>query len=103
MAANVAVFGHEMQLGAGVDRFVAAYGLVPVRFHAAHDPVVRFVPVLTSMFVHGGFLHLLGNMLFLHIFGDNVEDRFGPLRFLVFYLGCGTVAALAQAIPALGC
>jgi membrane associated rhomboid family serine protease len=96
--ANVAVFGHEMQLGAGLDRFVAAYGLVPVRFHATHDPVVRFVPVLTSMFVHGGFLHLLGNMLFLHIFGDNVEDRFGHPRFLVFYLGCGTVAAVAQAV-----
>ena len=56
--------------------------------------------VLTSMFLHGGFLHLAGNMLYLWIFGDNVEDELGHGRFLVFYLVCGAVAALAQAVTA---
>jgi membrane associated rhomboid family serine protease len=96
IAANIVVFWHETQLGNGLERFVDVFGLTPVRFHRAHDPLVRLLPVFTSMFVHGGVLHLLGNMLFLHIFGDNVEDRFGHLRFLVFYLGCGAVAAIAQ-------
>ena len=96
IAMNVVVFWHELQLGSGLDRFVDSFGLVPVRFHGAYDPVARFVPVLTSMFVHGGLMHLLGNMLFLHIFGDNVEDRFGHFRFLAFYLGCGTIAAVVQ-------
>ena len=97
IALNVLVFWYEIRLGSAVDRFVDAFGLVPVRFHGTRDPMARFVPVLTSMFLHGGFMHLLGNMLFLHIFGDNVEDRFGHLRFLVFYLACGTIAALVQA------
>ena len=97
IALNVLVFWYEIRLGSAVDRFVDAFGLVPVRFHGTRDPMARFVPVLTSMFLHGGFMHLLGNMLFLHIFGDNVEDRFGHLRFLVFYLACGTIAAIVQA------
>jgi len=98
IATNVAVFWHEMHLGNGLERFVDSFGLIPVRFHRVHDPIARFLPVFTSMFVHGGLLHLLGNMLFLHIFGDNVEDRFGHLRFLAFYLGCGAVAAIAQTV-----
>jgi len=57
-----------------------------------------FLTILTSMFMHGGVLHLAGNMLFLWIFGDNVEDRMGHLRYLVFYLLCGTIAALAHAL-----
>ena len=96
IAANVMVFWHEIQLGAGLDRFVSAFGLVPARLHSSHAPLARFLPVLTSMFVHGGLMHLIGNMLFLHIFGDNVEDRIGHVRFLLFYLGCGAVAALLQ-------
>jgi membrane associated rhomboid family serine protease len=96
IAANVVVFWHEMRLGNGLERFVDTFGLIPRRFHGAHDPLLRFLPVFTSMFLHGGLMHLIGNMLFLHIFGDNVEDRFGHVRFLVFYLGCGTVAALLQ-------
>src|SRR5512144_3323772 len=55
--------------------------------------------VLTSMFMHGGWLHLVGNMWFLWIFGDNVEDAMGHVRFIVFYVLCGVAAALAQAIP----
>ena len=68
--------------------FVRGYGVVPARF--------EWISVFTSMFLHGGWMHILGNMLFLWIFGDNVEDRMGHGRFLVFYLLCGTVAALAH-------
>jgi membrane associated rhomboid family serine protease len=68
--------------------FVREYGLVPADF--------AWSSVFTSMFLHGGWMHFLGNMLFLWIFGDNVEDRMGHGRFVVFYLICGTIAALAH-------
>ena len=96
IAANVAVFAYELHLGRGLDRFLQVFGLVPVRFNGAEDAAIRFIPVYTSMFLHGGWLHLVGNMLFLNIFGDNVEDRLGHVRYLLFYLGCGTIAALVQ-------
>jgi membrane associated rhomboid family serine protease len=69
-------------------RFLLAYGLVPAFFN--------WPAVLTSMFLHGGWLHVLGNMLYLWIFGDNVEDRLGHGRFALFYVACGAAAALAQ-------
>jgi len=89
---NVLVFLYELSLGRGVDAFTLYWGLVPAAF--------SWVTVLTSMFLHGGFLHVAGNMLYLWIFGDNVEDRMGHGRFLVFYLLCGVAAALAQTITA---
>jgi membrane associated rhomboid family serine protease len=61
-----------------------------------------FVSVLTAMFLHGGWLHLLGNLLFLYVFGNNVEDRLGRLRFLLFYLACGVVATYGFALPFAG-
>jgi membrane associated rhomboid family serine protease len=87
---NALVFFYEFSLGERVEPFVLYYGLVPAAF--------SFVSLFTSMFLHGGFLHFAGNMLYLWIFGDNVEDRMGHGRFLVFYLLCGTAAALAQTI-----
>lgn len=89
IALNTLVFFYQSSLSERADlAFVYTFGLVPSEFS---------VPtLLTSMFVHGGFLHFAGNMLYLWIFGDNVEDRFGHLRFLVFYLLCGTAAAVAQ-------
>src|SRR5256885_7300548 len=93
IAVNVLVFWYELRLGPGLDRFVDAFGLVPARFHGTHDPLSRFVPIFTSIVLHGGLMHLVGNMLFLHIFGANVEDRLGLLRFLLFYLASGFVAA----------
>lgn len=77
------------------------YGLIPAELLAGKDlpptiPVPIWFTLLTSMFLHGGLLHLLGNMLYLWIFGDNVEDAMGPLRFIVFYLLCGLAAAFAQ-------
>ena len=89
---NVLVFLYELSLGRDVDAFTLYWGLVPAAF--------SWVTVLTSMFLHGGILHVAGNMLYLWIFGDNVEDRMGHGRFLVFYLLCGVAAALAQTITA---
>ena len=89
VAINVLVFLLQLTLPPGdVERFIYTFGLVPAHFS---------VPSLfTSMFVHGGLGHVGGNLLYLWIFGDNVEDRLGHGRFLVFYLATGVVAALSQ-------
>ena len=87
---NVLVFLFELSLGRDLDRFLFAFGLVPADF--------SLLTLFTSMFLHGGFLHVGGNMLYLWIFGDNVEDRMGHGRFLAFYVLCGTAAALGQTL-----
>src|SRR6187549_1890468 len=92
IALNIIVFIYELSLGRAVDAFTLYYGLVPAAF--------SWVNVFTSMFLHGGFLHVAGNMLYLWIFGDNVEDRMGHGRFLAFYLLCGVAAALGQTFTA---
>ena len=83
------VFLYELSLGRRFDAFLFTYGLVPRDF--------ALTSLVTSTFLHGGWLHLLGNMLYLYIFGDNVEDRLGHVRYLVFYLLCGMAAGAAQA------
>ena len=86
---NTLVFVRQLTLDeSAMEEFFLYFGLVPAAF--------SWVAVVTSMFVHGGFMHFGFNMLFLWIFGDNVEDRMGHGRFLVFYLLCGGAAALAQ-------
>ena len=75
---------------------ISGYGLVPTRIAA--DPSGELFTVFTSMFMHGGFMHLASNMLFLWIFGDNVEDAIGHGRYLAFYLFCGVCAAAAQVL-----
>ncbi len=100
IVANVVCFAYELQQGAGLDRFLQLYGFVPARFVAQMQSgavLTGLVPVYTSMFLHGGFLHIFFNMWFLWIFGDNVEDSMGHLRYLFFYLLCGTISVLAQA------
>jgi membrane associated rhomboid family serine protease len=99
---NVWAFLNELLLGAELEAFVQTWGFVPARYFALaelnpQDWVGRYLPIFTSMFLHGGWLHLLGNMLYLWIFGDNVEDRLGHLRYLLFYLAAGVFAALAHA------
>lgn len=93
------VFLWQFQAG-GVDLVALRYGLIPARlFGGAADPAgaaAAPATVLTSMFLHGGIMHLIGNMLFLWIFGDNVEDATGRLRFLAFYLLAGAGAAATQ-------
>jgi membrane associated rhomboid family serine protease len=89
IALNAVAFLYELTLNdADLQGFVLSYGVVPAYF--------SWPTVVTSMFLHGGWLHVLGNMLYLWIFGDNVEDRLGHGRFTLFYLGCGAAAALGQ-------
>lgn len=100
IAVNAAVFAWELSLGSGLGAEVARLGFQPVRFIGADpshlDAVSRFLPLITSQFLHGGWLHLAGNMIFLAIFGDNVEDALGHVLYLVFYLLCGVTACLTQ-------
>jgi len=94
IAANVLVFLLELQQG---DPFVLKYSVVPSEFFSGEQPVTNLV---TSMFLHGGWAHLFGNMLYLYIFGDNVEDNLGKGKFLIFYFLCGIAAMLGQAFAA---
>ncbi|HDN79606.1 MAG: rhomboid family intramembrane serine protease [Chloroflexi bacterium] len=98
IALNVLVFFFELALGPHLDKFIAVFGLVPWRImHLGRYPLV-FITVFTSMFLHAGWVHIFGNMLYLWIFGDNVEDAIGHFRFLLFYLICGLTAAAAQVL-----
>lgn len=99
---NVWAFLNELMLGPALEPFIRTWGFVPARYFALaevnpDDWVGRFMPIFTSMFLHGGWLHLLGNMIYLWIFGDNIEDRLGHLRYLVFYLAAGVFAAVVHA------
>ncbi len=95
IALNGFVFIQELRLRPEqLEYLVQRLGFVPAQLWADHT---HWPALLTSMFLHGGWLHVLGNMWTLYLFGDNVEDRMGPVRFLVFYLVCGVAAALAHA------
>jgi membrane associated rhomboid family serine protease len=104
--ACILVFLWQVSLGApGFEAAVFRLGVVPASLFGL-KPLAQelyLVPpgltLLTSMFLHGGWMHLIGNMLYLWIFGNNVEDAMGHVRFVLFYLLCGIVAALAQALP----
>ena len=94
IVANVLVFLYELSLsGRALDRLIVHYGVVPARVFAWPQSDLALtavaVPFFTSMFLHGGWLHLIGNMWYLWIFGDNVEDRLGHFNYLIFYLLCG--------------
>jgi membrane associated rhomboid family serine protease len=91
IAINVLVFFLELS---GGEAFIQRWAFVPTRF--LEDPVGDFATLFTAMFMHAGWLHLLGNMLYLWIFGDNVEDRLGHGLFFVFYILCGLAATFAQ-------
>lgn len=95
IAVNLAVFlwgAGAVQGDRALAQFYYDYALIPARLSNGENPLA----LLTSMFLHGGVLHIAGNMLFLHIFGDNMEDEMGHLPFLFFYLACGVAAAFAQ-------
>jgi membrane associated rhomboid family serine protease len=91
IALNVLLFLVELS---GGDPFIQKWSFVPSRFLA--NPVSDFLTLFSSMFMHAGWVHLGGNMLYLWIFGDNVEDRFGHIKFIIFYLLCGLAATFAQ-------
>jgi len=97
IAANVLSFLFVTSLGpGGYERFLGSYGVVPARLSL--DQPLSVLTLFTSMFLHGGWFHLLSNMWTLFIFGDNVEDQMGSGRYLVFYLMAGTAAGLAHAV-----
>ncbi len=116
IAANVLAFLYEANLPPQqLDAFFHLAAIVPRELTASfagmpvNQPVPEWTTLITSQFLHGGFLHLGGNMLFLWIFGNNVEDRLGRIKFLFFYLTCGVLAGLAQwyfsqgsGVPSLG-
>ena len=111
---NVVVFLVQLAMGPGEDIFLYIFGLVPARYSV--DSVSHYfstgqqmVSFLSFMFLHGGFLHLAGNMWFLYIFGDNVEDQMGHIRYLAFYLACGVGSGLihiafnaSSSVPVIG-
>ncbi|MFH1729020.1 MAG: rhomboid family intramembrane serine protease [Pseudomonadota bacterium] len=95
---NVAVFIFQLYLGKNNGYFIYNYGVIPAEIwgfkNIAHSTEINpFLSIITSMFLHGGYLHLIGNMLYLWIFGDNIEDTFGHFSFLIFYIICGIVGA----------
>jgi membrane associated rhomboid family serine protease len=115
IAVNVLVFLYEISLGRQLGTFVAGYGAIPYEITHAADLVGRYAgsPVVqapgppfvwltlfTSMFMHGGVMHIVGNMLYLWIFGNNIEDLLGPVKFLLFYIACGLIASFAHIISA---
>lgn len=105
IVACVLVFFWQLSLGPQLERMIYALGVIPavllggLSLPAEIALVAPPATVFTSMFLHGGWMHLIGNMLYLWIFGNNVEDAMGHARFIVFYLLCGIAAALAQALP----
>ncbi len=113
---NAVVFVIELQLSSPeLNRLIHLFGVVPARYthpawaRIAGFPMDDYWPFVTSMFLHGGWFHIIGNMWFLWLFGDNVEDQMGPIRFLGFYLLCGVVSNVCHTlinpgatVPAIG-
>jgi rhomboid family protein len=99
---NILVYLFELTLGPQLDRFLTVFGIVPAAVFAwpqSDLPLTAVViPFFTSMFLHGGFLHVAGNMWYLWIFGDNIEDRLGHFNYLIFYLLCGLGAGITHTI-----
>lgn len=98
---NVVVFFYEVSLGSYLEHLIYHFGIIPYKFllqlsGETFNTLSSLIPLLTSLFLHGGWLHLGGNMLFLWIFGDNVEDLLGHFRYLLFYLLCGIGAGLTH-------
>jgi membrane associated rhomboid family serine protease len=99
---NCLIFFLELATGPHLQQFLTTFGFIPARFFAileAHPEnyLALYLPFLTTMFLHGGWLHLIANMWTLFIFGDNVEDRLGHGRYVLFYLACGVAGSLLHA------
>jgi len=98
---NALVFLYQLSLGPASQTFVFAYGALPYEITRGMDiepqaAIPPYLTIYTSMFMHGGFMHIAGNMLYLWIFGNNIEDSMGHVRFVLFYLICGTIATVAH-------
>lgn len=115
IAINVVVFLHQMTLGSGLEGFFQLYAVIPQELSASlngtppNQSVPELATLITSQFLHGGLMHIGGNMLFLWTFGDNIEHDLGHIKFLLFYLVCGVLAGLSHwffgmqsAVPTVG-
>ncbi|MEW6242680.1 MAG: rhomboid family intramembrane serine protease [Bacillota bacterium] len=103
VAVNAVVFVYELLLDqTDLARFFLTFGVIPARFLAGGVPGLiwanSWVPLVTSVFIHGGWFHIIGNMLYLWVFGDNVEERLGRTGFLLFYLAAGVLANLSHVL-----
>ncbi len=102
IAGCTAAFLLELSAGGAIERVFTSYALIPARVTLGLEngagPLGVLTPFITSMFLHGGWLHLIGNMWFLWIFGDNVEDVLGPIRYLLFYFLCGIAAGATHVL-----
>ncbi|MDD4335382.1 MAG: rhomboid family intramembrane serine protease [Desulfotomaculaceae bacterium] len=96
IAVNLAVFGFELSLGRSLDQYIYTHAVIPIQVVSEGFTAEQFVRMTATMFFHGGWLHLLSNMLYLWIFGDNVEDRMGHFKYLFFYLIVGYLATFAH-------
>lgn len=96
---NVLVFLYQLASPSGMEKVVYSYGAIPqyiMKFEGA-QPIHPALTIFSAMFMHGGIFHLAGNMLYLWIFGNNIEDKLGHLRFIIFYMFCGIISAYAHA------
>lgn len=106
---NLCIFYYETRLGPGMEDLFYIFGLVPAHYLNYQMPWTGYYPFLTSMFLHGSWMHVIGNMWILWLFGDNVEDHMGRGKFLLFYLLCGLAAGFthflsnpASTVPVVG-
>lgn len=111
---NVIIFLFEVSAGRNLEVLFSQFALIPDKYfsftaRSGFNYIERFYPFITSQFLHGGWLHVIGNMWFLWIFGDNIEDRLGPFKYILFYLLCGVAAGLthvytnpSSAVPTVG-
>jgi len=99
LVANIAIFGYEITLSSdALQTLFDTWGFTPVDYFASPLAPTALMTIVTAMFLHGGWLHLIGNMLYLWIFGNNIEDRLGSIWFLLLYLGGGVAATMAHAL-----
>ncbi len=98
---NAFIFLFELSLGRNLEILLSHFALIPQKYFSltaqgGFNYIERFYPFITSQFLHGNWMHIIGNMWFLWIFGDNIEDRLGHFKFILFYLLCGVAAGIAQ-------
>src|SRR5579863_2582669 len=101
IVANVLAFAYELSLGRQLNKLVYLFAVIPARYTTPHGlattgPGGLIAPIFASMFLHGGWLHLIGNMLFLFVFGRSIEDRYGHWKFLLIYFLGGLAAAITH-------
>jgi len=95
---NLIIFGYEVSLGRHLDNYIFAHAVIPAQLIATGFTADQLLRLTTTMFLHGGWFHVLSNMLYLWIFGDNVENRMGHFRYLIFYLLTGYIATIAHVL-----